>query len=799
MVLAGVAHAARPAVTTGTTPVLRHGTLLIRALDIALRLNGPLDRPIVLCFPKGPDLVTHMAGVLLGGGSFLAIHPAHLDARWGGFFEEAELRLLIHGGRRPAGIEAVPGLEVQRAWTWRSGLSHRDLRMAPASRSGIAVVSSGTTGQPHGRWRPSRSLLHATMAAVEAGAISWRSRLSWVNRTELAASNTHLLATLVTGACLCPFDPVPEGLAAMTRWLADQHITHLHCTPSLLRAWLESLTSTSAFPNLTVVKAGGEAARAADFLTIREKLGRRVRFLNGLGVSEAVGNIACGEIFEGDAAAHDLLPVGKPVKGRRIRVVGPEGEDVAVGGRGEIVVEDEWISPGFGPPWPLPLPSRTARRVVRTGDAGCWDDKGRLFHLGRMDRCLRIRGSSVDLADIEARVAALAHVRNVAAIAEPDGGADTYRLAIVLDTDSSDDRQHVISLMGTCLPELPARIAFFKGFPLAHGGKRDDAAILDRWPTTSAPFEGTENKVREAWIEALGHADFGPNDPFVSVGGDSLAAMRLVNALTAQGVSLGALARFNTVASMAEAIETGSLEIPPSAPARFQWVSLRGSQAGHAIAFSPGGAFSEPELWMAGSLFHAVAPSRLLLVARFGGDGTSSLSSLDLGVLAAGLLPVLLGLDRPILVGLCTGAMLTLHLARELEKAGRPCARAILLDPWTPGLPANPQPQQWPESLAPLQALLKTPEVPRVSCPVDAILARDDPRAAHRLAFWSSRGDDCLRIHMAAGDHISFVRSQRTETHRMLDGLCAAPHIPPERANGHRSRHMQNQPVSPRA
>lgn len=777
-------HRRRPAVSGPGCEPLNHYGLVRRALRWAWRLEAHRDRldgPVALWYPKNTDLVAAMTGVVLAGGTFLCLDPSREEPDRAGFFRRMRVRLMLCRTRPPEDVAAVPGLlwlgddAVAPVPLWRG-----DWRPGPGSEVCSVVRTSGTTGAPRGVRQTAAGMLHHAEALAELEGIGPASRLSWVSPPGLAAAHSHLFASLLTGACLCPFHPQREGLDAMTRWMRDQRITHLHCTPSLLRAWLGSLPPGSLFPDLHSIKLGGETARAADAALVVEKLAPAPRLLNGLGMSEACGNIAWGPVNGSSPAGGPLLPVGRPVRDRSVRLMAGPDREAAEGEPGEIVVADRWISPGYWPPEEESAGVfRTGRggRELWTGDLGRWDAKGHLVHLGRKDRRIRVRGRGVDLAEVEARVASVDGVRQVAAVAEETGTA--YRLALVLAEDHESARQQIRRRLAEELPVGPARTAFFETLPMGETGKRQDREILRMWPdeNRSAAWAPEQEPVRALWREILGHEGFGPDESFLHAGGDSLGIMQIaagLSKLAGRVVGVSAVLWHDTVTKQARALASGELgqEEPGrgSGATRYAvwWERTREGGAEGPICIHPGGWMSEAEMWLAHGLMSEVEKTRSCWVARstIGEDAVPGPSTWDEAVADLREAPG----PGAVLVGLSVGAPVVLDVAR-----GWPGARVILLDPWTPGLPSGLAAagiRNQPDRVVRYYDLLKSNGVDGWAGRIDVLLAADDPHVGLRRDFWEIRATTCA---LTPGTHQTFVREYRADTARALARLLSMP------------------------
>ena len=108
-------------------------------------------------------------------------------------------------------------------------------------------------------------------------------------------------------------------------------------------------------------------------------------------------------------AQHAPLPVGYVMPGTRIPIRGENGEEVAEGERGEIVIIGPNVSPGYLGRADLTEKAFFATegtRAYRTGDWGRMRE-GLIFFEGRMDGQIKLHGYRIELGDIESHVCAL--------------------------------------------------------------------------------------------------------------------------------------------------------------------------------------------------------------------------------------------------------------------------------------------------------------------------------------------------------------------------------------------------------
>lgn len=760
---------------------LRHGGHRVTRSELAERAQSwaerireagaPASLPLAVLLPKGPELVAALLGVFFSGRTWL-----WLDAAGEGV---GSAEALMEAFRCGACITAEGVLHLRAS-------PETD---PPAPVAFALVRTSGTTGPPRGVLQHPEAVMDHAVHLARATGIGPGSRLSWLAPPGSAAAHSHLFTSLMFGATLCPFDPVAEGLDRMEAWLRECRVTHLHITPSLLRAWLEGLHDGTALPDLAVVKLGGEPARGADVRLLRRKLAPKPALFNGLGLSEAGGNIALGRIdLEEDPPV--LLPVGRPVPGLDLSLRGVSGMRrwFSTKGPGEIVVHGRPLSLGH---WPRSgagtlIQVRKPVTRLRTGDRGNWMD-GLLVHLGRLDRAVVERGRLTDLAAVEAEAAEFEPVRH--AVALPEATGEGYQLALVIDPDTPGLRRSLRRALRCRLPHAPRRVAFFEALPLARSGKPDAAALLRGWPALSIPatvFRPQEQLLRQAWMEVLGHDEFGPEDTFFEVGGDSLQAMRLlvrIELSLGRRMDMAVFIRNPTVRDLAAVVEgpgeIGSARRTGAADAfHMEWVELAAGREDDPVFVFPGGWSSDGELWLVAALLAGLPPGRRVLAARTRLHYAWSAPPADAEAVLGPLRAAVLAAHAPALVGLCLGVPLLLALAAARNAAGAATGPVILMDPPPPE--AGTASRQVPLRVARFYEVLRAlPQPgPTEPCADHVICAGNDPGRAAGEALWRPRLRPGGTFHRQPGTHETFVREHQAGVAallvRLLGGACPA-------------------------
>jgi amino acid adenylation domain-containing protein len=154
---------------------------------------------------------------------------------------------------------------------------------------------------------------------------------------------------------------------------------------------------------------------------------------------------------------------------------------------------------------------------------------------------------------------------------------DRAGLQVVLgraaDTASRFDAERLRAHLADRLPEhmVPPVLLSWQALPLTTNGKLDRAALeaaaqaaggaSARTAGSLAPRSAAEAQVHAAWAKVLGHGEFGVEDAFFAIGGDSLLAMQAAAAIgetTGVTVSVREMLESGTVAALARLVEAAA-------------------------------------------------------------------------------------------------------------------------------------------------------------------------------------------------------------------------------------------------
>jgi amino acid adenylation domain-containing protein len=559
--------------------LVTYGQLARRASLLAGRLRalgvGP-ERTVGLLMERRPALIVAILAVLEAGGAYLPFAADSPPERLAFVLDDAGvqlvladpalaprlagrgLRVLDPEGRvlvaAGAGGPRLPGSGAGEAGSDLPGASDpgADLAGGPGPANLCYVIyTSGSTGRPKGVMVP-----HAAAAAT----LRWRLARFALTPADCVLQNIaftfdpslwQIFGALLSGARLVLVPPGGhQDFAGLVRTIARERVTITDLAPSMLRAFLEQ-DGLDGCGSLRLLFAGGEAL-APDLAARFAARFPGAALYNIYGPTEAAIDACTWHCAPRPAAA--TLPIGYPISGKRLAVLGRDLEPVPIGVAGELFIGGPALARGY-----LGRPDLTAERFLpdaaagRTGDPGARGYRtgdlvrhladGLLEFVGRVDRQVKLRGFRIELGEIEAALARHPRVREAVAMVS-HGRTGEPLLAAWFAPDWPSAAAELRLLLGESLPGhmVPAALTGVAALPRTASGKVDRDALPE--PAGQAggsagaaaggpasrfvpPVTALERTLAAIWQELLGRDRVGSDDNFFDLGGHSLLLVRM--------------------------------------------------------------------------------------------------------------------------------------------------------------------------------------------------------------------------------------------------------------------------------
>ena len=495
---------------------------------VGILLPGSVDFPLAMlaCFAAGRLFVpldSHYPPAWLGD----VMRDSGMAAVIGRF-DDAESAALVPEGMR----------KIDLAQPRPAPLSHTPVSVdAPA----MVLFTSGSTGKPKGIVNSQRALLRRVAQYSDAAHIDETDRFLPLSSHCTIAGLRERLTALLTGATLHLIDVQRAGARQILNRLNEAQITMVYAVPALLRALMQ-LDGGAAPSSLRVVRVGGEAVLWSDVDALQRWLPPECRVELGYSSTEApIMQWFVPRDFPQDGAK---VPLGYPLAGNALAIVDEDGNAVAPGEAGELVVRSSYVALGRWSDCRVDAadfpsdPKDPTCRILRTGDLVRLRADGLIDLIGRKDRQLKIRGQRVEPGELEAAIRRHEGVRDAAVFARRVGTQWWLIGYVVGDVDDAALK----SALRVSLPAAlqPQRLHIIDAIPRLASAKLDMKALADideDWqrrettqsaPSSDTPVGKTEQTIAAIWSRVLERDGIGRDDDFFDLGGDSLTTLALM-------------------------------------------------------------------------------------------------------------------------------------------------------------------------------------------------------------------------------------------------------------------------------
>ncbi len=694
-----------PALADGTS-VLTYRELDHRAARLAWRLvtAGVIPGDVVaIILPRSLDFACAILASLKAGAVYVALEPGDPPARRNRLLAECRAKWLL---ARPETLPEDPPHIAVIDVVDNPSAPILETAVPPPSPLACLFFTSGSTGRPKGVRLAHRGILNHARSAVRQYGIRENDRVLQFFSPAFDGSLEEFFMTWTAGAQLVIRPPgPPPAIGEFLAFIDRERLTVLDLPTAFWHECVTVLTTSGGVwpAGVRTVIVGGEKACPHLFAAWRLIAGPQVRFFNTYGPTECT---IVSTVFEpcgtGAAGADTMeLPIGRPITNVTAHVLDRAGRLVPDGIAGELCIGGAGVALGYLDPEMEsgyfvrdPFAHLPEMRMYRTGDRAWRRADGQLIFVGRMDSSqVKIRGVRIELGEIESVLRGELSVKEVVVVPfEPVPGRQALVAYWTARTASAGADTALRRHLETHLPTVmrPAVLCRLEAFPLTPGGKLDRRMLPPpAWPATtaaeSAPPEGPDQRaLAEIWHQVLGTRRIGAPDNFFDLGGHSLSAIQLVEAVQRAGFDLTVedIFRHPTLAAMAQQMRF-RLACPDGSEEWSCLVKLREGKAGRPPLFLLH--LATGDLLVYASLVHRLSREQPCFGFQSRGLQNPEKAHATLEEMAAHyvrLLQEFYPRGPVLLAGWCYGGNLAQEMAVQLHALGRPVELLALMSCW---------------------------------------------------------------------------------------------------------------------
>jgi len=508
---------------------------------------NPGEIAVAALLPQGIESITTMLAIFKAGYTYLPIDPSAPTDRDRHLLTNANVSRVVTNSMQLKQVakysDNTPDILNIDKLDPDISITLPEIIINPDTPA-LILYTSGSTGQPKGVVHSHRTALHNVLRHTNAFYISHRDRQTQLYQVNAYAAMRDTLNALLNGASLHMYSVRDLGVTGLATWLREEQIT-LYCSPvSVFRHLAHTLTDRCDFPDLRLIKLGGEITYKTDIQLYQDYFPTHCQIHCGFSSTET--GVARHYFANNTTVIHgNAVPLGYACETMKIRILDKNRQPVQTGESGEIAVKSRYVALGY---WQQNELSTAAFikdkddsriRTYLTGDVGFLQTDGCLVHQGRKDFQVKIRGNRVDIIEIEQTLLMLGHIKEAAVVVRKNNLDENELVAFCVCTTGMQIKSaRLREVLSEKVPAymIPVRFEFLDSLPLTQSGKLNRKVLQERsqqQPPTlhrPAPQSPIEKEIATIWKTLLQiDEEVGIHDNFFESGGHSLLATRLIS------------------------------------------------------------------------------------------------------------------------------------------------------------------------------------------------------------------------------------------------------------------------------
>lgn len=510
---------------------------------------------------KCPDYVATILGINKAGGVFMPLEIDYPSERLKDLISFVSPKFIVSSENFNKKLETlIPNfpysnlLEINRY----KSICREGVKINPEEKiynrpnisredSCYIIYTSGSTGQPKVIEGLHKSLSHFIYWEVNEFKLNSDTRTCLLAPISFDVSLRDIFVPLLSQGTLYIPDQDIKQPEVLVNYIKENKITLLHIVPTLFRGITNLISDFyeqgKKLESLDYILLAGEPLYGSDVNKWYENSKNKVELVNLYGPSETT---LAKTFYRLPVKKNDpisIIPLGRPIPDTSILILNQSMKLCRKGEIGEIYIRTPFRSKGYFKSPDLtstcfiknPLNTDLDDLVYRTGDMGKYIDNHKIAFVGRKDFQIKIRGNRVELREVELAVESYPNISQ--SVVSPIVNGKDIALACYYTVESSVSVDSLSSYLSEVLPSymVPSYYIVMNEFPVNINGKLNRRALpppedlLYDHLNYVAPYNHLQKAIANIWKDVLGLSKVGVNNSFFELGGNSLAATKVIS------------------------------------------------------------------------------------------------------------------------------------------------------------------------------------------------------------------------------------------------------------------------------
>lgn len=367
---------------------------------------------VAILFPVSREYITAILSLYLCDCVIVPMNPNATPSELAYILESSRASLLLTSLSKEK-THSFSGEEGEKSFGNMRLIKIRQADVQYGDPDGrFLIYTSGSTGQPKGAVLSNSAISNNVAAVAENLKLTPNDKTIVFTPPAYTYAISQILTHLWAGASIIPWAHGMMYPHMILKKISEHRLTGIAANPTLFKMFDLSERKDLPFKSVRYVISGGQPLYSGLAGKLTE-LFSEARVISMYGCTENSPRISHFWLPEEIPERNIPWCVGDPLNGVEVKIADGEGNELAQGKEGEILIKGTSLMSGY---WREP--DLTAERIIdgwfSTRDLGFWDEDNKLNVVGRIDNVFSVAHEKVSPEEIESVISKLDSVMEVA-------------------------------------------------------------------------------------------------------------------------------------------------------------------------------------------------------------------------------------------------------------------------------------------------------------------------------------------------------------------------------------------------